>query len=211
MTTLIAKAIRLFAKQSFTLTNFFRIIYLRLKYPGLRIDLNSRIEKGCKIICVDGGKMHIQNSFISSGTHLMADAGGDISIKGAFIGRNCLIVSKKKIELGEGCAIAEMVVIRDQNHKIDFNDLENTLYNFDIEEIVIGKNVWIGAKATILKGVTIGEQSVVAASAVVTKSILPGQIWGGVPARYIKDHDNNINRTEYQVDIQSIQNHKAAG
>ena len=53
------------------------------------------------------------------------------------------------------------------------------------EPIEIADNVWIGANAVILRGVTIGQGAVVAAGAVVTKKIPPNEIWGGLPARKI--------------------------
>lgn len=56
-----------------------------------------------------------------------------------------------------------------------------------VSPIVIESNVWIGAGATILPGVTIGENSVVAAGAVVTKDVPPNTIVGGVPAKFIKN------------------------
>jgi acetyltransferase-like isoleucine patch superfamily enzyme len=55
--------------------------------------------------------------------------------------------------------------------------------------IVIGQNVWIGAHATILPGVTIGDGAIVAAGAVVTKDVPGNTIAGGVPARFIKNID----------------------
>lgn len=53
--------------------------------------------------------------------------------------------------------------------------------------VVINDNVFIGAKCIILKGVTIGENSIVGAGSVVTKSIPANQIWGGNPAKYIRE------------------------
>jgi acetyltransferase-like isoleucine patch superfamily enzyme len=52
--------------------------------------------------------------------------------------------------------------------------------------ILIKKNAWIGAGATILPGVTIGENSIVAAGAVVTKDVPDNCIVGGIPAKFIK-------------------------
>jgi acetyltransferase-like isoleucine patch superfamily enzyme len=54
------------------------------------------------------------------------------------------------------------------------------------QEIVIGKDAWLGCNVLVLKGVNIGDGAVVAAGAVVTKSIPANEIWGGVPAKYIK-------------------------
>jgi acetyltransferase-like isoleucine patch superfamily enzyme len=56
------------------------------------------------------------------------------------------------------------------------------------KEIVIGSNVWIGCNVVVLKGVGIGNSAVVAAGAVVTKSIPPYEIWGGVPAKKLFLH-----------------------
>jgi maltose O-acetyltransferase len=55
-----------------------------------------------------------------------------------------------------------------------------------IEPVVIGDNVWLGSRVMVLKGVTIGENSVVAAMSVVTKSIPPNSIAVGNPARVIR-------------------------
>jgi len=51
--------------------------------------------------------------------------------------------------------------------------------------VVIGRDVWIGCHVVVLPGVTIGDHAVVAAGAVVTKSIPSGEMWGGVPAKKI--------------------------
>lgn len=56
--------------------------------------------------------------------------------------------------------------------------------------IVIGRNVWIGANVTILKGVTVGDDAVVAAASVVTKDVPAGSIVVGSPARVVRSvHD----------------------
>ena len=52
--------------------------------------------------------------------------------------------------------------------------------------IVLGRNVWVGSNATILRGVTVGDNSVIAAGAVVTKDVPAGSVVGGVPAEIIK-------------------------
>jgi acetyltransferase-like isoleucine patch superfamily enzyme len=182
----IAKFIRLISKLHFAVMSFLRIVYLELKYPGISIDFKTKIEKNCKIVCIDGGRLRIRNSFISAGTQLLADRQGSVVIEETFIGRNSIVVALKSIHIKKGCAIAEMVVIRDQNHKIDFSNLEETLYDYDVEGIEVGENVWIGAKATVLKGVVIGNKSIIGASAVVVSPVPSLEVWAGVPARHIR-------------------------
>jgi acetyltransferase-like isoleucine patch superfamily enzyme len=160
-----------------------------MKYPGLEIDRESVIEKNCKIVCVDGGRMTIKNAYISMGAHLFADENALLEIDGSSIGRYTHIAAKQSIIIKSGVAIAEMVVIRDQDHAIDPENKALGFNAYHVAPIVINKNSWIASKATILKGVIIGEGCIIAASAVVTKSVPPNQVWGGVPAKFIKNTD----------------------
>lgn len=66
------------------------------------------------------------------------------------------------------------------------HDLEAPNYIANFKPIHIGHHCWIGTRATILQGVNIGNGSIVAAGAVVTKDIPAGEVWGGVPAKFIK-------------------------
>ena len=175
---LISKGSRYLFTQWKSFFYLLRVIKLKLLYAGITIDFKTKIEKNCDIMCVDGGKLIILNSHISFGTIIKADKGSSLSIYNSFIGRNCVITSKEKVIINKNCLIAEMVVIRDQDHD-GYND-------FNISPIVIKENVWIASKATVLKGVTIGEHAVLAASAVVTKNVLPYEVWAGVPAKFLK-------------------------
>lgn len=166
--------------------SFFRILRLKLLYPWIIIDFKTKIQNNCSIVCVKGGNLNISQSHISFGTHIKADSKSCISINNSFIGRNCVIAAKEKIIINKNCLIAEMVVIRDQDHAIDIFTGNSGSEGFTSSPIEIKENVWIASKATILKGVHIGKHSVVAASAVVTKDIPSYEVWGGVPAQFIK-------------------------
>lgn len=101
------------------------------------------------------------------------------------IGENSFIKCRKKIEIGENCAISWNVTIIDSDlHQIiiDGNNQENT------KEIMINNNVLIGCNSTILKGVKIGESSVVGAGTVVSKSIPPNSLSVGNPNRIAKQN-----------------------
>lgn len=184
---IISRALRYFKRQLEDGFSFFRVLKLKCLYPGIEINFKTKIEKNCSIICVQGGTLKILNSNIGFGTHIKVDSGGTIKVLDSFIGRNCVITAKSQITLEKGCLIAEMVVIRDQDHDTEFLSSSGNLQKFVFAPICIKENVWIASKATILKGVSIGRGSVVAASAVVTKNIEPGELWGGVPAKFIKN------------------------
>jgi acetyltransferase-like isoleucine patch superfamily enzyme len=92
----------------------------------------------------------------------------------------------ESIEIGEDCLIAEMVSIRDHNHRFDRLDVPVRCQGMASAPIRIGRNVWIGGKATIIKGVTIGDNAVIGANAVVTHDVPANSIAVGVPARVIK-------------------------
>lgn len=86
------------------------------------------------------------------------------------------------VTLGDGCQIGHNVVFATLNHGFAPED-RSTTYP---APIVLKKNVWVGSNATILSGVTIGENAIVGAGSVVTKDVPDNAIVGGVPAKVIK-------------------------
>lgn len=102
-----------------------------------------------------------------------------------FIGQGCAFASASKIIIGDDCLIASGTTIIDGGHEFDRSQKINKQAVI-IEEIIIGNDVWIGMSCSILKGVTIGTGAVIAAGSVVNKSIPEYEVWGGVPARFIK-------------------------
>ena len=103
--------------------------------------------------------------------------------KNVFINSGCCFQDHAGIEIGDGTLIGHQVVIATLNHAQD------PLSRADMfpKPVKIGKNVWIGAHATILPGVTIGDNAIIAAGAVVTKDVENNVVVGGVPAKKIKD------------------------
>jgi acetyltransferase-like isoleucine patch superfamily enzyme len=102
-----------------------------------------------------------------------------------FIGRGCEFNISDSIVIGADCLIASGAKFIDHNHGIASSEVMRT-QRAPSAPITIGNDVWIGANACILAGVSIGDGSVVAAGAVVTRSIPAYEIWGGVPAKFIK-------------------------
>jgi len=92
------------------------------------------------------------------------------------------------IKIGEGSILAHEVQIFARNHMYDCEDLKLLPYDerFEEKQVIIGKYVWIGARAMILAGVSIGDGAVIAAGSVVTKDVPCGAVVGGNPAKVIK-------------------------
>ena len=107
---------------------------------------------------------------------------GVLTLHDGFCNMGVQIVCAKRVTIGGGCAIARDVIIRDY----DAHQVLGTGHEM-AEDICIGKHVWIGTRAVILKGVTIGDGAVVAAGAVVTKDVPARCLVAGVPARVIRE------------------------
>ena len=99
-----------------------------------------------------------------------------------FINACCQFQDQGGIWIGDGCLIGHNVVFATLNHDLNPERRQICLP----KSIKLGKNVWIGSNATILSGVKIGDNAVVAAGAVVTKDVEANSIVGGVPAKFIK-------------------------
>ena len=102
------------------------------------------------------------------------------------INRNSYIDAYGEIEIGNDVAIAHQCSIISFNHSSERCVSRSNLESIG-KKITIGNNVWIGAGARILAGVTIGDDAIIAAGAVVTKDVAPETIVGGVPAKFIKN------------------------
>ena len=111
------------------------------------------------------------------------DFGKNIEVgEGVFINACCHFQDHGGVRLGDGCQIGHNVVFATLNH---FLEPEKRKLSYPAP-IVLGRNVWVGSNATILQGVTIGDNAVVAAGAVVTRDIPANSIAAGVPAKVVK-------------------------
>ena len=114
---------------------------------------------------------------------LYTDCGKNLKIgKYVFINSGCRFQDQGGITIGDGALIGHNVVMATINHGLAPARRGD---NFPAP-IVLGSNVWIGANATILPGVTIGDNAVVAAGSVVTKDVPANMVVAGVPARVVK-------------------------
>lgn len=112
-----------------------------------------------------------------------ADFGKNITLgKRVFINSGCRFQDQGGVTIGDDCLIGHNTVLATLNHNLDPARRSDLIP----APIVIGRNVWIGANATILAGVTIGENSVVAAGSIVTKDVPANTVVVGAPARVVR-------------------------
>lgn len=186
----------LFLKILLIPSKFFNLIQFKLQ--------NVKYEKTLKtygfLTLINKGKMTIGNNctFVSLNIFNMVGLKKKCTIKvypnsTLKIGNNCgfsgvSIVCQNEIQICDNVTIGGNVSIWDTDfHPLDYYDrrehIQSKIYT---KKILIKNDVFIGANSIILKGVTIGEKSIVGAGSVVTKSIPNNEIWAGNPARKIR-------------------------
>jgi len=143
----------------------------------ISIGSNTCIQANSVLGCWSKHNNHIYNPFIKIGNHCSF---------GEYNHLSCI----NGIEIGDGLLTGRFVIISDNNHG-DFSLDNADVIPGDRElkskgKIIIGNNCWIGDKATILGGITIGNNVIIAANSVVTHSLPSNCIAAGVPARIIK-------------------------
>lgn len=143
----------------------------------------GRIKLGCCILGVWPSPYYL-NGYI----HIEArDATANIKIEdGVWFNNNAVILAgRSSIRIGVNTLIGTEFTVYDS----DFHDLHpkrRMAGTHECEPVNIGKNVFIGSLVTVMKGVAIGDNSVIASGSIVTKSVPANCIVGGVPARVIK-------------------------
>ncbi len=121
----------------------------------------------------------------------ICDNGGNIHAgKNLLINYNVTILDVDEVHIGDYCMIGPGVLIATVNHPVTPAGRRKHLSL--IKPVVIGDDVWIGGNATILPGVHIGNNCVIAAGAVVTHDVPDNSLVGGVPAKVIKTIENDI-------------------
>lgn len=126
-------------------------------------------------------------------TPFICDFGNRVKFgKNVFINHSAIFSSSGFIQIDDGVSLAPGVRIATINH--DFNN-RHTIYTYG--KVHIKKNAWIGIGASIMPGVTIGENAVVAGGAVVSKDVPDNAVVGGAPAKIIKMLDPNEQKEKW--------------
>lgn len=147
---------------------------------GAKENPKSRIETRFSI--EGSGRVDVNGDFlIGAGSDVRVYNNAKLVLNSGYCNGFVQIICTDKVEIGEDVAIARDVIIRDtDSHEIIAENHKVTA------PVIIGNHVWIGTRAIIMKGVTVGDGAVIAAGAVVTKDVPPKTIVAGVPAKVIR-------------------------
>jgi acetyltransferase-like isoleucine patch superfamily enzyme len=142
---------------------------------AIEIGIGVSVMANCEIVVYPKFEFSSREGRLVLGDGSVLSAGSNIRAAGGVV------------RIGAGSVIAQHSVVVAANHKA----IQGVPYlRHPLDEtrsgVTVGNNVWVGANCTLLPGITIGDNSLIAAGSVVTKDVPANEIWGGVPARRIK-------------------------
>lgn len=163
-------------------SSLFKIIPYKLMFQGrLTVGLKQLWGKNTKIVVTKRGKLIIGEMLEARRMDYISVQDGVMKIgNNVFMNQNVSVTCMESVEIKDRCIIANNVVIVDHDH-----DFVNG--GFVSAPVKLENDVWIGANATVLKGVTIGEGAIVAAGSVVNKDVPAHTMVAGAPARVVKE------------------------
>lgn len=173
-----------FFYKAFSVMRYFLVKLLLAK--RVKIKKTSMIGTRCGIYVKPKGTMHCAGRIIVN-DDVMLFAKGELRIGDRFnINSYSRIVAHERIEIGENVTIGQMVTILDHDHHYVFANENMELDGYKTAPVVIGNNVWIGDKSTVLKGVSIGSNVVVGANTLINKDVPDNSVVGGIPFKILK-------------------------
>jgi len=168
-----------------------RFLLLKLRYRGrlqtdglcficprtqLEIGPNATLRVGRWAWIGHGSKIRVHEGEVSIGAKTV-------------IGQDCTISAFQHVSIGRECILADRVMLIDFDHGVTEVDRPIRLQGIYKRDVRVGNNVWIGYGACVLRGVSVGDNSVVGTSAVLTGDVPENAVVGGVPARVIRMRD----------------------
>lgn len=159
----------------------FRTLYGIFRYCPTQMGtvVRSWLVKKCAKSC--GKRLVVQPGVQIRGMEYL-EIGDDVNLND-----NCYVNALGGMRIGNGCRIAMNTVLLTETHNFERRDVPIFTQKWSYAPLEICDDVWVGANVVITMGHKIGKGSIIAAGAVVTQDIPEYQIWGGIPAKKIKD------------------------
>jgi acetyltransferase-like isoleucine patch superfamily enzyme len=143
--------------------------------PGVKLEIGRRatLRIGRWAWIGDASKIRVHEGEVSIGAKTV-------------MGQECTISAYQHVEIGRECIVADRVMLIDFDHGVVEVERPIRLQGIYKRDVRVGHNVWIGYGACILRGVNVGDNSIVGTSAVVTDDVPENAVVAGVPARVIR-------------------------
>jgi acetyltransferase-like isoleucine patch superfamily enzyme len=139
----------------------------------LRIAPGGRVEFGRFVWIGDDSKVRCHEGVVEIGDKTV-------------LGQECTISAYRRVRIGEQCVIADRAMFIDFDHGVVEVERSIRQQGIYMREVEVGSNVWIGYGACILRGVRVGDNSIVGTNSVVTKDVPANAVVAGIPARIIR-------------------------
>ena len=127
--------------------------------------------------------------WVGDGTKIRCHEGEVVIGEKTVLGQECTISAYRRVRIGEQCVVADRAMFIDFDHgaaEVERPIRVQGIYKRDVE---VGSNVWIGYGACFLRGVRVGDNSIVGTNSVVTRDVPANSVVGGVPARVIRTRE----------------------
>jgi len=171
----------------------FRLFRRRWLTPtGRRLKLDGIAFIGPGVRLQIGKKASVRLgewSWIGRGTKIRCHEGVVRIGAKTVMGEDCTISAYQHVSIGEQCIIADRVMLIDFDHAVTEVERPIRVQGIYKRDVRVGNNVWIGYGAQILRGVSVGDNSIIGATSVVSKDVPANAVVAGVPARVIRMRD----------------------
>ena len=143
--------------------------------PGLELQIarDAQVEFGRFVWLGHGTKIRCHEGLVEIGAKTV-------------IGQECTISAYRRVRIGEQCVIADRAMFIDFDHGVVEVERPIRKQGIYTRAVEVGSNVWIGYGACILRGVSVGDNSIVGANSVVTRDVPANAVVAGIPARIIR-------------------------
>jgi acetyltransferase-like isoleucine patch superfamily enzyme len=153
----------------------------------MRLDGMLFLGRGVKLEIGRSAEMRFGRwTWIGDGTKIRCHEGTVRIGAKTVLGQECTISAYQHVSIGDQCIVADRVMLIDFDHNVAEVERPIRVQGIYKRDVRVGSNVWIGYGAQILRGVTVGDNAIVAAGAVVTKDVPGSAVVAGVPARVIR-------------------------
>ena len=146
------------------------------RHLEIQINRNAEVRFGRFVWLGDGTKIRCHEGAVEIGQKTV-------------MGQECTISAYQRVRIGEQCVIADRAMFIDFDHGVVEVERPIRLQGIYKRDVLVGSNVWIGYGACILRGVSVGDNSVIGTNAVVTRDVPANAVVAGAPARVIRMRD----------------------